>query len=115
MNEIYTLNSNPALTPSLSLRERGKGEEDLKKAAREFEAFFLNYLLKTMRESVPKDGLFGGGTGEDVYTSMLDEALSKEMAAKGGIGIGELLIRQLEPDKMPDADNQPKVFPSAFR
>lgn len=70
--------------------------DDLKKAAKEFEAFFLNYLLKTMRESVPKDGLFGGGTGEEIYTSMLDETLSKEMAKKGGIGIAELMLKQLE-------------------
>ena len=45
-------------------------------------------MLKTMRESVPKDGLLSGGKGEEIYTSMLDEALSKEMSERGGIGIG---------------------------
>lgn len=73
-----------------------KQATDLKRATKEFESFFLSQMLKVMRESVPKDGLIKGGRSEDIYTSMLDEALSKEMAERGGIGIGALMLKQLE-------------------
>lgn len=70
--------------------------EDLKEAAEEFEALFLNQMLKTMRESVEKSELFHGGKGEELYTSMLDAELSRSMAKAGGIGLGEALLRQLK-------------------
>lgn len=73
--------------------------DDMKRATKEFEAFFLTQMLKVMRESVPKDGLLSGGRGGEIYTSMLDDALSKEMASRGGIGIGQLMLNQLEAKK----------------
>lgn len=89
---------NNSQTVGLGIGEqKAKKPDDMKKATKEFEAFFLSYMLKTMRESVPKDGLLSGGKGEEIYTSMLDEALSKEMSERGGIGIGELMLKQLEP------------------
>lgn len=90
--EINNINANSINT----VKDKPQKPDDMKKATKEFEAFFLSYMLKTMRESVPKDGLLSGGKSEEIYTSMLDEALSKEMSERGGIGIGELMLRQLE-------------------
>jgi murein DD-endopeptidase MepM/ murein hydrolase activator NlpD len=70
-------------------------ERELKKAAAEFESLFLNQMLKTMRKTIEKSELFHGGRGEEIYTSMLDEELSKSMAGAGGIGLGDVLLRQL--------------------
>lgn len=60
------------------------GDEQLKKAARQLESVFYYYMVKAMRDTVPKDDLFGGGEGEDVMTSMLDQGLSDVMAAGNG-------------------------------
>lgn len=79
--------------------KKGK-PEDIKKAAREFEALFINNLFKVMRESVPKGGLLDGGRGEEIYTSMLDEALSAELAKRGGIGLANIVLKQWEPKKV---------------
>ena len=68
-----------------------QGDDTLKKAATEFEAFFLYYLLKTMRESVPKGGLFSGGRGEEIFTSIYDDVVARNMAIQGGIGLTELI------------------------
>ncbi|MFH1215943.1 MAG: rod-binding protein [Pseudomonadota bacterium] len=67
----------------------------LEEACRDFEAILLNKLLSTMRESIPDDGLFEKSFGEKMYQSMLDEEMTKNMAHGKGIGIGELLYRQL--------------------
>lgn len=71
------------------------GKDDLKKAAKEFESYFISYLLKVMRESIPKDSLFGGGKGEEMYRSFQDEELAKKMVDSGGIGLTEIIMRDL--------------------
>jgi Rod binding domain-containing protein len=68
----------------------------LKKAATEFEALFMNQLLKVMRETVSKSSLFHGGSGEEVYNSLFDTELSNMMAKGGGIGLGKVLLDQLD-------------------
>ncbi|HHV62002.1 MAG TPA: hypothetical protein GXX51_05105 [Firmicutes bacterium] len=52
-------------------------------------------MLKEMRATVPKDSLFGGGRPEEFFTSLLDEKLAEEMAKGRGMGLGEMLYRQL--------------------
>lgn len=69
-----------------------KGRTGLEKAAREFEALFLNQMLKTMRETVEESELFHGGSGEKIYTSLMDMELSKEMASSGGMGLSDVLL-----------------------
>ena len=76
-----------------------KEAETLKKACVDFESVFLNFMLSQMRETVPKSGLTGNGQGESLYRGMLDEELSKQMAASGGIGLAEMLVRQFNERK----------------
>jgi peptidoglycan hydrolase FlgJ len=77
-------------------REKPKlDEEKLKKACKDFEAIFINKLIKNMRATVPKSALLDGGSQKEVYLSMFDEELSKNLAAKGGIGLGKILQRNL--------------------
>ena len=66
----------------------------LQDAARSFEAFFLSYLMKEMRKTVPQGGAFGNGPGQEVYQSLFDEALGQAMAQNGGIGLSKLVIQQ---------------------
>jgi len=65
------------------------------KAAKEMEALFVSQLMKAMRQTVPKDGLMGGGKGEDVARTLQDEAIGKAMAERGGLGLAEQLLHSL--------------------
>jgi flagellar protein FlgJ len=67
--------------------------EALKQAAQQFEAVFMNMLMKSMREATPQDGLFESEQTR-LYTSMLDQQLSQRMASRG-IGLAEVMVRQL--------------------
>ncbi|MCJ7615162.1 MAG: rod-binding protein [Desulfobacterales bacterium] len=72
-----------------------KSDARLKEACFELESLFINYLLKEMRATIPKSGFISGGKAEEIYTSMLDSQLAKEMASGGGIGLSSLLRDQL--------------------
>lgn len=61
----------------------------------ELESIFIYYLLKEMRATVPKSDYFGGGKKEEMYTSILDQQLAKEIASKRELGISSALLEQL--------------------
>jgi len=65
-----------------------------KKAAQDFEGLFIGMMVKSMHETVGKDKLTGGGHGEDVYRSMLDQEYVAATVKRGGFG----LAKQIEKD-----------------
>ncbi|MGA7827553.1 MAG: rod-binding protein [Geobacteraceae bacterium] len=67
----------------------------LKKTSQDFEALFIGMMLKSMRATVGKDTLTGGGRGEEVYRSMLDQEYAQEAAKAGTLGISKGLEEQL--------------------
>ena len=78
---------------------------NLKEAARGFEAIFISELLKVMRKSIGKSNLLGQGLGGEIYTSMFDENLAKVIASNGGLGLADIIVRNLEnmhQSKIPD-------------
>jgi flagellar protein FlgJ len=65
------------------------------KVAREFEALFVGMMLKSMRETVGKDKLTGGGNSEEIYRSLLDQEYAKALTEHGGIGLTSMLEQEL--------------------
>ena len=78
-----------------ALRQSAKQNtpEGLKTVAKQFEALFMNMMLKSMREASPQDGTFDNAQSR-MYTSMLDQQLSQNLASRG-VGLADVLIRQL--------------------
>lgn len=90
-------------TPGLKEKKDVKGYE---KAAKEFEAYFVAYLLKKMRDTVPKSGLLDTGAGGEIYTSLMDEKVAEGIAGSGGLGLSQLLIREWTADAKENGENQ---------
>lgn len=65
----------------------------VKKAATQFEAMFMQMVLKSMRDATPQSGLFSDSS-QQTYTSMLDSQLAQKIAGKG-VGLADALTRQL--------------------
>jgi len=78
------------------LSQSVENSHELKEACSELESLFIFYLLKEMRATIPKTGLISGGRAEEIYTSMLDSQISKEMASQRGIGFSSLILDRLE-------------------
>jgi flagellar protein FlgJ len=74
---------------------RGMSLPRLREVCAEFEAVFLNHLLKTMRSSMAEGGLLGKSHQGEIMGSLLDEKIALDMAKKRGIGMGDLLFEKL--------------------
>ncbi|MEJ1130655.1 flagellar assembly peptidoglycan hydrolase FlgJ [Variovorax sp. CCNWLW225] len=72
---------------------RTSPEEGLKQVSRQFEALFMNMVLKSMREATPSSGLLEN-RDEKVYLSMLDQQLAQNLSGRG-VGVAEAMLAQL--------------------
>jgi len=66
-----------------------------RQVATQFEAMLLNQMLNEMQKTVEKSELLDGGAAEDMYREMLNQALSDEIARRGGLGLVEQLERRI--------------------
>ena len=76
-----------------SLAQTGNRPTDLRAAAEQFEALFIQQLLKQARSAKLADDILGSEAG-DTYTEMLDQERAKLLSAQMGLGIAEALIYQ---------------------
>jgi len=72
---------------------RAGSPEALKTAATQFEAMFINMMMKSMRDATPQDGPMDSQQTK-TFTAMLDQQTSQNLA-KRGIGLADVLVRQL--------------------
>ena len=68
----------------------------LKRTCTEFESIFITYMLKSMRNTLVEDGLFGKTNEAKIVKSMFDEKLALGIARGGGIGLGRILFEELK-------------------
>ena len=77
----------------LRVAAKQNSPEALKSAAKQFEALFLNMMLKSMRDATPQEGPMDSDQSR-MFTSMLDQQLTQNMATRG-VGLADALVRQL--------------------
>ena len=64
----------------------------------DFEAVLVSYLLKTMRESVPKEGFLDSGNDSEMFQDMMDWEIATQTSRQGKFGVWKTLYRQLSKD-----------------
>ena len=89
------------------LKGRAKRNEQsaLRETAQQFEAMFLQMMLKTMRAAVPKSGFMDSNAVQS-YESMYDRELSLHLARKNSIEIADMLVKSLSQQVDHTADTQ---------
>ena len=87
--------------------------EVLREVASQFEALFLQTMLKNMREASLGDPMLGNSDQFEMYQDMMDQQLSVEMASGRGIGLADMLVRQLGGDDSTSAIPLDKSLPTA--
>jgi Rod binding domain-containing protein len=70
------------------------------KAARDFEALLLTPVLDSLQKTFAGDSEDAKTPGASDYRHMATEALTQAIAARGGIGIAQLILRHLQPPKV---------------
>lgn len=78
---------------NLKQAAKDNSPEAIKGVARQFEAIFMNMMLKSMREATPQDSPFDNEQSR-TFTAMLDQQLSTSLSAKG-LGLADILAKQL--------------------
>lgn len=74
---------------------RDHSPQALRGVAKQFEAFFINMMLKSMRDASMSDSLFDSSQVK-FYRQMLDQQLATTLANQGnGIGLAQMLVNQL--------------------
>lgn len=96
-----------AVDPAAADKARVQLRKRLKDACEGFEAMLLGIMYKEMRNTVPKNQLFGDDNAHDIWQSMLDSAMMEEAAKTGGIGLADVLYQQLEPQVLAEKSALP--------
>ncbi|MBF2926343.1 flagellar assembly peptidoglycan hydrolase FlgJ, partial [Pseudomonas aeruginosa] len=89
------------------------GEANIRKVAQEFESLFLNEMLKSMRSANEAlgDGNFMNSQTTKQYQDMYDQQLSVSLSKNaGGIGLADVLVRQLSKMKQGSRGNGENPF-----
>jgi flagellar protein FlgJ len=89
----------------LRLQAKQSPDQALKAAAQQFEAVFLNMMLKSMREATPQDGMFDNEQTK-MFTGMLDQQLTQNMSTRG-VGLADAMVKQLSRSMNPAGSVQP--------
>ncbi|WGW04673.1 rod-binding protein [Tropicibacter oceani] len=81
--------------PPIPAAPRQIQDKALKAAAQGLEASFLAEMLEAAGVGKTPES-FGGGAGEDQFSSFLVQEQARAMAAKGGIGLADTLYRSMK-------------------
>jgi flagellar protein FlgJ len=94
--------ADPKGLEGLKAGARQQSPEALREAARQFESLLARMMIRSMREASLGEGLLDSEQG-DLYQDMFDQQLSVELTRGRGLGLADLLIRQLSGVGAPDA------------
>ncbi|ECN3094258.1 flagellar assembly peptidoglycan hydrolase FlgJ, partial [Salmonella enterica subsp. enterica serovar Derby] len=81
---------------------------NIRPVARQVEGMFVQMMLKSMREALPKDGLFSSDQTR-LYTSMYDQQIAQQMTAGKGLGLADMMVKQMTGGQTMPADDAPQV------
>jgi flagellar protein FlgJ len=120
-NDIGSLALDSQSLDKLRLQAKESPDKAIKGAAQQFEQVFLNMMLKSMREATPQEGMFDNDQTK-MFTGMLDQQLAQSMSTGRGVGLADIMVRQLSHSSMnaggtPKTDVTPAVkgaIPSAY-
>lgn len=107
MNRI---SGNPPLSPlplqaegdltkrQITARTRDDVDPQIRKAAEGMEAMFLDFMMKSMRQTVPKSDLSMENQATEIYRGMLDSEIAENTARSrtNGVGLADQIIAYLE-------------------
>ena len=92
--DITNINTNLSTSNKVQMHNLSN-KEQVEKAAKEFESFFVYTMLEQTQPEVDVNSPFSGGTAEQVFRPILNEHIAKEIVESGGIGLKDTIINQI--------------------
>lgn len=97
----------------LKAQSKSSPNAALDEAAKQFEALFMTMMLKAMRDTLPEDGMFNSSHMRS-YQEMFDQQLALDLSRKSGIGLSDLIAKQLSGGILPDKGTAETDQPDAM-
>ncbi|MFW5426296.1 MAG: flagellar assembly peptidoglycan hydrolase FlgJ [Methylophagaceae bacterium] len=95
-----------------SSNKDGNDPETMSQVAGQFESLFINMMLKSMRQASLGDGMFDSSQS-DMYRDIADQQMAMDLSTRGGLGLQEVILRQLTGNKV-NKDVNPELSPSSY-
>ena len=92
MNRIF---NDVGYLSSLRAEAASAPNKAIEEVASQFEALFIQQMMKSMRDAVPKSDLTQSDHLE-TYQSMADRQMAVGLSRQGGIGIARMLVEQMQ-------------------
>jgi Rod binding domain-containing protein len=94
-------------------RQVGPGAQDdtaLRAAAQQFEAMFLQEMMRSMRQATIKSDLLESNA-LDTFEGMFDKEVAMQMAKRGGMGMADMLVQQMKKHQAAESIASPPAAP----
>jgi len=86
--------ADPAGLTALKRGAAAQTPDAIRETAKQFESLFTTMMLKSMRDASPGDSMLGSDQ-QDFYQDMFDQQLSVQLSKGKGLGLADVLVRQL--------------------
>ncbi|MCT9843237.1 flagellar assembly peptidoglycan hydrolase FlgJ [Leclercia adecarboxylata ATCC 23216 = NBRC 102595] len=86
---------------------------NIRPVARQVEGMFVQMMLKSMREALPKDGIFSSDSSR-LYTSMYDQQIAQQMTSGKGLGLADVIVKQMAAAQGVPPEEAPQQVPMKF-
>lgn len=86
---------------NLKTEARKSSPQAVKEVAKQFEAIFVNNVLKGMRDAKLADGILDNDQSK-FYNDMYDQQIAVHLSGKPGVGLADLIVKQLSPKDKDD-------------
>jgi len=74
----------------------GKDDKAVRAVAQQFEATFIQEMMRTMRQSTIKSDLMESN-GVETFEGMFDKEVAMQIAKRGGMGVADLMVKHMQP------------------
>lgn len=103
---------NPQGLDGLRLRaKQDDGKESVRAAAQQFESYFMQMMLRSMRQTLSQDGLLDSQETK-TFSDMFDQQISQSIAKSKGVGLADMLVAQMQGsmESRPGIKLQPRTY-----
>lgn len=94
--ENYQVYTDTQALNDLKIKAREDSESALRPVAEQFEAIFIEQILKESRKVKLDEGWLDGDK-TDFYKDWHDKQFAQSISAKGGMGLADIIVEQLAP------------------
>lgn len=85
----------PQLHSSFPSSAKEGSERQMRQACEEFEAFFVQAMFKSMRNTIPEGGMIERSNGQKWFEEFMDAEVAKSLAQKTDLGVAQALYQEM--------------------